>query len=105
MFESQFANDFREEEADYISGRRDLIAGPKFFRRGASAEHVPPFENTHRLAGFRQIGSRDKAVVTAADYDTVILLRLGHPSCIRTCCVAVIDMPSRHRLRVCRWRL
>ena len=68
----EVANNFRPQQRHDIRANRKFEAGKDLFGAGRAAEHVPPFEHENFLAGARQIGGVDEAVVAAADDDHVV---------------------------------
>ena len=69
----EIANDFRAQQGDHVGADRELEAGKNFFGDRGAAEHVTAFQHQHFLAGARQVGGIDQAVVAAADDDHVVL--------------------------------
>src|ERR1700676_5764699 len=72
----EVTDDFRAQERNDVRKNGELEAGNDFLCDGGAAEEVAPSEDKDLLARAPQIGGVDKAVVTAADNDDVVLL--GH---------------------------
>ena len=68
----EVANDLRPQQRDHVGADRELESGENFFGDGGAAEHVAALEHQNFLAGARQIGGVDQAVVASADDDYVV---------------------------------
>ena len=74
-FELEIAHDALLHEAGQVSARGDTIARPDRFRDRAAAENLAPLQHQHSASGAREIGSRNQAIVAAADDDGIVF---GH---------------------------
>jgi hypothetical protein len=74
FWQFQVANHLWPQQAHDIGANGVFKAGINLFGDGGAAKNMAAFENEDLLAGFGQISGSGKAVVAAADYESVILV-------------------------------
>lgn len=70
--ERELADDARSQQAADVARRRDLEAGPRFFRHAGAAEHVATLEHQDLEARPGQVRRGDQPVVAGTDHDDVV---------------------------------
>ncbi len=70
----QVADDLRAQQADDVGEFGEAIAGKDFLGHRGAADDVAPFQDHDLLAGARQVGAGDQAVVAGADDDRVVVV-------------------------------
>ncbi len=70
----QVADDLRAQQADHVGEFGEAIAGEDLLGDRRAADDVAALEDHHLLAGARQIGAGDQAVVAGADDDRVVVI-------------------------------
>ena len=74
----EVADDLRAQQADDVRELAEAIAREDFGGHRGAADDFAPFEHDDLLAGAREVGGRDQAVVAGADDDGVVLIAAGH---------------------------
>ena len=70
----EVADDLRAQQADDVGELGEAIAGKDLLGHRRAADDVAAFQDHHLLAGARQIGAGDQAVVAGADDDRVVVV-------------------------------
>jgi hypothetical protein len=74
----EVADDLGPEQAHHVRELGEAVAGEDLLGDGRAAHDLAPFEHQHLLAGAREVGARDQAVVARADHDRVVGAGAGH---------------------------
>src|SRR5256886_16695681 len=70
--ELQIADDLGTQQAVHVRGGGHLEARPQLLGHARPAHHVTPLDHQHALAGAREVGRGDEAVVAGPDDDDVV---------------------------------
>jgi hypothetical protein len=67
----EVADDLGSQQADHVRELAEAVAREDFFGDGGATHDLTPLEHDDFLAGAREVGGRDHAVVAGADDDRI----------------------------------